>query len=286
MKTSMLFTSFFIALVMLVSTVASDFDTFGTITTVTPNSGEYSGGFTVTISGTSLGSGSDITRVSIGGISSTTTSPYILSQSATSVTFIAGDLSALKGTSASVTVDSASLGSSTLAASFSVLMRGIDSLTPNSGTTVGSERITITGNGLGNGTDITAVSLASINARIVSQTTNAVVVIAGEYPGAVTADVSGAVRVQSVTQGVTQADAVRYTYTAIVNYSNGLAAAIAIPVSAGVMVLVLIVLILCCKDRKTQQQLSPQSSPTRPMPAARNSRLKSFSKPDQPSPDV
>ena len=70
----------------------------------------------------------------------------------------------------------------------------MSTVTPSTGPFAGNNYVTIRGTNLGNGTDITNVELAGINARIVAQNTTMVTVIAAQtvFAG------SGSVYVSSV----------------------------------------------------------------------------------------
>jgi hypothetical protein len=88
---------------------------------------------------------------------------------------------------------------------------GRQGVVPNSGIRNGGYEVRITGTGLGNGSDVTNVTLCGVNAHsIVSQSATQVVVVAGSAPG----DVTGAVQVFSTSAGISeQADAFTYSGT-------------------------------------------------------------------------
>ncbi|NCD26322.1 MAG: DUF1573 domain-containing protein, partial [Deltaproteobacteria bacterium] len=83
-----------------------------------------------------------------------------------------------------------------------------EAITPSSGSSAGGYQVTISGVNLGDGTDITNVTLCGIDATtIVSQSSTQVVVVAGSSSGALV----GAVRVYSTSYGETvKADAFSY----------------------------------------------------------------------------
>eukprot|EP00698_Gefionella_okellyi_P010305 TRINITY_DN2665_c0_g3_i2.p1 TRINITY_DN2665_c0_g3~~TRINITY_DN2665_c0_g3_i2.p1 ORF type:complete len:3735 (+),score=895.51 TRINITY_DN2665_c0_g3_i2:675-11207(+) len=150
----------------------------GTVDVIAPVAGRYSGGFSVTItSTTTIGDGSDITAVVIDTIPA-----IIVAQTASTVTVIAGDSSSKPaGTNGTVAISSARWGVATSAHGFFTYRSApvVSTVHPNLGTVAGGTRITITGVNLGDGTDVTAVSLADVVATIVSQTATSVTVLAG-----------------------------------------------------------------------------------------------------------
>lgn len=82
------------------------------------------------------------------------------------------------------------------------------SIVPPEGPAAGGNTVTLTGTGLGSGTDITAVTFNGVVARIVSQTATVVVV----SPAATVAGVT-TVNIASVSRGVAQTPAnLTYTY--------------------------------------------------------------------------
>lgn len=178
--------------------------TMGTIGTISPSSGPLIGGFPVTIVGSNLGNGNDITEVTLAGIRA-----EIVSQSATQVVVTAGRADA--AVRDNVVVRSTTRGASTASNSFSYIQSGaITSVTPRTGPFTGGNQVTIAGTTLGNGNDITSVQLAGVTAAIVSQTANAVVVTAAraQQSGA------GSVTVTSTSYGVSSlSDA--YTYNSV-----------------------------------------------------------------------
>lgn len=135
----------------------------GSISSVSPNTATTAGGIAVTIAGTNLGSGSDITAVLFG-----TTAATITSQTATQVV-VTVPAAAAAG-AVTVTVRSSSSGDATLANGFTyTAVRGIRSLQPPSGPLTGGNTITILGTDLGSGNDISAVLLNGVAATIVTQ---------------------------------------------------------------------------------------------------------------------
>lgn len=146
----------------------------GTISTVSPNNGPFSGSNLVTISGYNLGSGSDITAVFLAG----TEAFSIISQNATSVVVIAGvekDITNLPR-NGDVVVFSASQGSTILADAYTVLNRGITVVSPDNGPLLGNNSITVYGRNLGDGVDITSVMIHNQTATILTQTIDTVAV--------------------------------------------------------------------------------------------------------------
>eukprot|EP00698_Gefionella_okellyi_P010300 TRINITY_DN2665_c0_g1_i1.p1 TRINITY_DN2665_c0_g1~~TRINITY_DN2665_c0_g1_i1.p1 ORF type:complete len:2847 (+),score=703.53 TRINITY_DN2665_c0_g1_i1:1189-8541(+) len=148
----------------------------GTISGVSPNTGRYSGGFTVTIAAsTSIGDGSDITSVTLDEAPA-----VILSQTASSVTVTAGDSQLVAGTvNRTVVVRSVRWGVATRDALFTYRpVPVISAVQPNLGNVAGGTQVTLTGVNLGLGSDITSVHTAGVAASILSQTTSTVTVTA------------------------------------------------------------------------------------------------------------
>lgn len=87
----------------------TSFRAAGVVTIASPNSGPLVGGNTVVINGTGIGSGSDITSVTLNGV----TVAQILSQTTDSVTVVAGDGTGHQG-NGNIVLQSTSVGTSTL----------------------------------------------------------------------------------------------------------------------------------------------------------------------------
>ncbi|MCP4213957.1 MAG: hypothetical protein GY765_04830, partial [bacterium] len=171
----------------------------GIVVSVSPSFGPTAGGTTVTISGSNLGNGTDITSVTLCG-----TAASILSQTVDAVTVLSGAATAGTG---DVVITSTSIGTTTLAGGYSYNTAGaITSVTPDSGPVAGGTTVTITGTNLGDGTDISSVTLCGGPATIISQsTTQVVVTTAGGQQG------TGNVTVESISTGVSEAlDAFSY----------------------------------------------------------------------------
>jgi hypothetical protein len=78
---------------------------------------------------------------------------------------------------------------------------GREGVWPYTGVRNGGYSVTITGTGLGSGSDVTNVTLCGVNAHsIVSQSATQVVIVAGAAPG----DVTGAVAIYSASEGVSE----------------------------------------------------------------------------------
>jgi N-acetylneuraminic acid mutarotase len=166
------------------------------------NNGPAAGGNSVTITNGALGNGSDITSVQIGG------QPGVITgQGANWVTIT---LPANSSGSKDVVIQSASAGSTTLPGAYSYNPAGsISGVAPASGAGAGGYPVTITGSNLGNGGDITHVTLCGVNAAsISSQSATQVVIVAGADGLGL-----GDVRVYSVSRGLT-ALANAFTYFA------------------------------------------------------------------------
>lgn len=192
----------------------------GTISGLSPANGPTIGSNSVTISGTNLGSGTDITSVLFG-----TAAAAISSQTATAVvvTVPAGTAGQV-----AVTVRSTSRGEVTLnnaylynarmnfSASF-LYMRShvmcfaagsVTSLTPNNGPVAGTNIVTISGTNLGSGTDITAVLFGNTAAEVRTQTNNnAVVTVPPGAAGPATVTIRSTSRGEAVLSNA-------YTYNA------------------------------------------------------------------------
>ncbi|MCP4150580.1 MAG: hypothetical protein GY757_22730, partial [bacterium] len=148
----------------------------GTIITVIPASGPTIGGTTVTIKGTSLGDGTDITAVTINGAPAA-----ITNQSETRVVVTSGVATAGRG---DVIVTSTSRGVSTVVGAYRyyeppvVTTAAVTNVTESTAASGGAP-VTIKGPSLGDGTDITAVTINGVPAAITNQSETRVVVTSG-----------------------------------------------------------------------------------------------------------
>jgi len=84
----------------------------------------------------------------------------------------------------------------------------ISEVIPSSGPAFGGTQVTIFGQNLGSGSDVTSVSLAGINATIVSQNSTQIIVVSEPSTG----NSAGDVKVYSTLRGVTTL-ANGFTYT-------------------------------------------------------------------------
>eukprot|EP00698_Gefionella_okellyi_P009013 TRINITY_DN225_c0_g2_i5.p1 TRINITY_DN225_c0_g2~~TRINITY_DN225_c0_g2_i5.p1 ORF type:complete len:1943 (-),score=426.69 TRINITY_DN225_c0_g2_i5:3476-9304(-) len=169
----------------------------GSIIAVLPPAGPLAGGNTITISGTNFCNGSDITTVTVNAVAVT-----VLSQSATRVLVQAP--SSLFSGPVDIVMRSEYWGQTVGTSAYIFNGQGnittvIPDRVPTSGNTA-ERTVTIHGNSLGSGSDITAVSLAGYAATIVSQTVNHVVVIANS---SVSVPLAGTVVVGSISIGQT-----------------------------------------------------------------------------------
>ena len=179
--------------------------TVGTISSISPTSGQY--GTKVTITGTSLRTGSKaVTAVSLDGTSVLS----IISESDTKVVVYAGDNGGSASSPGDVVVTGSYGATLTKSSAWSYITAGtISSISPNQGQT--GTVITITGLGLfGSGTTISAVTLAGIAATIISSSDTQVIITAGSNAALVTS-VTGDVVVISDTFATT-IDASAWTY--------------------------------------------------------------------------
>eukprot|EP00741_Cyanophora_paradoxa_P015898 tig00020909_g15349.t1 len=122
---------------------AYTFNAAPSITSVSPASGPWYGGRNVTISGSNLGNGADVTSVTIGSISCT-----IVSQSSSSVICTTGSTGSSGAAGAfNVTIVSSTFGVSTLASGYAY--QAITSISPRTAGATGTHSITITGTFVG-----------------------------------------------------------------------------------------------------------------------------------------
>ncbi|NCC51110.1 MAG: hypothetical protein EOM20_07835 [Spartobacteria bacterium] len=154
---------------------------------VSPVNGSVNGGVQVTINGVNLGDGSDITNVTLCGVEVTS----IDSQSATQVV-----VTAAAGTpgDGDVCVYSTSYGKTVKNGAFSYY-----ELSTDNGPYAGGNSITITNGTLGDGADITNVTVGGVSATITGQGANWVTITLPEASAAGSVDVL----VQSVSVGDT-----------------------------------------------------------------------------------
>eukprot|EP00698_Gefionella_okellyi_P013641 TRINITY_DN3750_c0_g1_i4.p1 TRINITY_DN3750_c0_g1~~TRINITY_DN3750_c0_g1_i4.p1 ORF type:complete len:1214 (+),score=306.92 TRINITY_DN3750_c0_g1_i4:128-3769(+) len=173
------------------------------IQSLSPAVGSTFGGTTTTIYGMNLGNGQDITKVLFNNIAAT-----VLSQSETSIVVLTGSGSPINvTTNATVSISSLSQGNYTAVDLFTLSAPGvINSVTPVYGTV--NMQITISGEGLGSGTDITAVTIGGVACSpIFFQNETDVVVLAGPAAAPGIADVL----VMSTSRGTATAQAA-FTY--------------------------------------------------------------------------
>lgn len=158
-----------------------------------PASGPFTGGNSVLVTNCipNIGGGSDITTLFIGGLEAT-----ITGQGVNWVRFITppADTAGLKD----VVIHSTSAGGPILEGAYTYTLPGeVTRIEPASGSIVGGYLITLSGSNLGNGSDITNVTLAGVLAMPVSQSSTHVVVIAGTAATVLLGDVV----VQSTSHG-------------------------------------------------------------------------------------
>ena len=172
---------------------------------VTPSSGSLGGGYEVVIDGWNLSDGTagDVTGVTLCGVPAAV-------QGAGGLTQIVVEAGAAPATvTGDVRVISASCGETVKSNAFTYVGGAITSVLPGAANVGGGIEVLIQGVGLGDGTDITNVTLAGVAAAIVTQGVNEVTVTAG----AATAAVTGDVRVVSTSGGVMiLADAFEYLW--------------------------------------------------------------------------
>eukprot|EP00698_Gefionella_okellyi_P007192 TRINITY_DN1746_c0_g3_i1.p1 TRINITY_DN1746_c0_g3~~TRINITY_DN1746_c0_g3_i1.p1 ORF type:complete len:3456 (-),score=1009.01 TRINITY_DN1746_c0_g3_i1:120-9059(-) len=173
----------------------------GALSTATPPTGARVGGTTVTFTGTDLGSGTDITAVTVKGVPVNS----IVSQSSTQVVVVTA-LSASSGT-ANVVVSSTSFGVTTMVSLYFYNPSGnIVSVTPNKCGYSGQASITISGSNLGDGSDITAIALNGVAVQSIDVQTPAFIIVTSGINGVGT----GAVTINSVSYGTTTGLAFTY----------------------------------------------------------------------------
>eukprot|EP00698_Gefionella_okellyi_P024988 TRINITY_DN9001_c0_g1_i1.p1 TRINITY_DN9001_c0_g1~~TRINITY_DN9001_c0_g1_i1.p1 ORF type:complete len:4472 (-),score=913.68 TRINITY_DN9001_c0_g1_i1:1438-14763(-) len=185
------------------STLASGYTVLprGTIAVVLPSSGPFAGDRYVTIFGSGLGSGSDITSVTLCGVTA-----VIVSQSANTVVVI--QRPGVTAGLGDVVVSSFSRDSATRSNGFRYNVAGaVSTVSPSSTAISGGFTVTISGSSFGSGTDITAVFLAGQSVPILAQSSSVVIV----QTVAVTAAASSAVLIQSTLFGNTSGSVFTYT---------------------------------------------------------------------------
>ncbi len=203
-------------------------------TGVSPSCGGLAGGYPVTIRGSNLGNGSDVTNVTLCGISATN----IVSQSATQIVVLAGASSVM--TNGDVRVYSTSFGETVRSNVFTYIY-----LSSWCGPYAGGNTVTLTNiAAIGNGSDITNVLVGGIAATVNDQGADWVTFVLGAATNAGKADLvvqSGSVGETTFGDTYTynppgvigwrdpdsaweQAPALPYRVTrvAMVNYSNAL----------------------------------------------------------------
>eukprot|EP00698_Gefionella_okellyi_P018872 TRINITY_DN5710_c0_g1_i4.p1 TRINITY_DN5710_c0_g1~~TRINITY_DN5710_c0_g1_i4.p1 ORF type:complete len:2265 (+),score=623.94 TRINITY_DN5710_c0_g1_i4:331-6795(+) len=159
---------------------AYTYSTAGTVSTVTPGTGPNSGNTIVTISGTNLGDGSDITSVTLDGVAATIQAG---TQTSGSVTVTSASGLSAAGTN-NVVVVSTTRGSSTKASSWTYnVAPAINTVVPSVGPLAGGQVVTITGStNLGTG-DIATVTIGGVSASITGQSSNTVTIQTAAGPG-------------------------------------------------------------------------------------------------------
>ena len=171
----------------------------GVLTDVSPASGLYVGGYEVTLGGTNLGDGADVTNVTLCGVAAA-----VSRQSATQIVVVAG--ASVPGTG-DVRVQSTSCGETTLGHAFTYGAGWITNVAPAAANVGGGIQVAVQGVALGNGADVTNVTLAGVAATIATQTVGEVIA----WVEAAAAPMTGAVEVVSTTGGrLTLVDAFAY----------------------------------------------------------------------------
>eukprot|EP00698_Gefionella_okellyi_P016627 TRINITY_DN4765_c0_g1_i8.p1 TRINITY_DN4765_c0_g1~~TRINITY_DN4765_c0_g1_i8.p1 ORF type:complete len:2726 (-),score=573.81 TRINITY_DN4765_c0_g1_i8:194-8371(-) len=172
-----------------------------------PSNGSASGGFEVTVSGTRMGSGDDVTLVMFGSLPSIA----ILAQTTTSVTVLVPSGSGSLG----VAVTSISIGASVMPDA--MLYTGtlvLQAPLPPNGPAVGGNRVKIratAGSVIGINGDVTSVLLDGVQATIITQTSTSVTVIA---PARTPSTFAGTLTVVSSSLGTSlRAGAYTFNYT-------------------------------------------------------------------------
>ena len=146
----------------------------GVIFSVSPTAGMFAGGTVVTIEGDSIGTGSDITAVLLSGITAD-----ILSQTNNSVTIRTNNAAGNEHNDTVVVLTNK--GGYTQYIGFHYRPQPIVSqVEPSTGKAIGGTNVTISGSSLGNGTDITTVSLNNVLATILFQNSTTIVVRASD----------------------------------------------------------------------------------------------------------
>eukprot|EP00698_Gefionella_okellyi_P009938 TRINITY_DN2556_c0_g1_i3.p1 TRINITY_DN2556_c0_g1~~TRINITY_DN2556_c0_g1_i3.p1 ORF type:complete len:3589 (+),score=699.74 TRINITY_DN2556_c0_g1_i3:128-10894(+) len=124
------------------------------IVSVHPPSGPLVGGQTVTISGSVIGSGSDINVVTLAGVAVAS----IVGQTFQTITVVTA--ATATPVSGNVVVVSTNIGSSTAVNAYAYNAAPvIASVSPTQGPVAGGTQVTLSGSSFGNGTDITAVTV-------------------------------------------------------------------------------------------------------------------------------
>ena len=150
---------------------------------VAPASGSWTGGCEVVISGTNLCDGGDVTNVTLCGVEAT-----IQFQSATQIVVTAGAAAVPLGIG-DVRVFSTGVGETVKSNAFTYTGGLITNVAPGAANVGGGIEVTVQGYYLGNGTNISTVTLCGVEALITTQATHEVTVRAGAAPATITGDV-------------------------------------------------------------------------------------------------
>ena len=162
--------------------------------TVTPDNGPHAGGNTIVITNGILSDGADITNIIVGVFGTTN----ILAQGTNWAIFVApvSDSAGVKD----IVIQSDKVGDTTFTGAYTYNPIGdIYTVEPSGGSYTGGYSVAITGTNIGNGGDITNVTLCDVDASIVRQSSTQVVVTAGAAASVGLGDV----RVYSVSFGET-----------------------------------------------------------------------------------
>jgi hypothetical protein len=172
---------------------------------VVPETGSLGGGYPVAIDGWNLTDGTvdDVANVTLCGVPAT-----VQSAAGTTQIVVAAGTAVTTGTG-DVRVFSASCGETVKSNAFTYEGGAITNVAPGAANVGGGIEVVIQGVALGNGADITVVTLAGVGAAIVTQGVDEVTVMAGAAPATATGDV----QVTSTSGGtVGLADAFEYLW--------------------------------------------------------------------------
>jgi hypothetical protein len=166
-----------------------------TVTSISPSSGPIAGGTSVTITGSNFATGAAVT---FGGAAATN----VLVVNSTTIT--AATPAAGSGGTVAVTVTNSNGMAGSLASGFTYLAPPtVTSVSPNQGSTSGSQSVTITGTNFVSGATVTFGSVAATNVTVVNNTTITATTPANST-GAVTVTVTNAGSLSgSLTNGFT-----------------------------------------------------------------------------------